>query len=85
MNDLSPVVLDPCAVASCPLSFEQVSEHPSLCRWPLDEAGWCGAPTAGRKPFCAEHAARAYLPREPDPAAATAALEAEFLDRVEVA
>jgi len=47
------------------LAFATLSEHPHRCRWPLED-GWCGAATAGRRPYCAAHVERAYLPRPPE-------------------
>ncbi len=47
---------------------------PEQCRWIVAdedrgaEALMCGAATAPRRPFCAEHCGRAYLPREAEEA-----------------
>jgi hypothetical protein len=40
----------------------------TTCQWPIDAKNYsikCGAPTAGTKPYCAEHCAVAYVPLKP--------------------
>jgi hypothetical protein len=56
-----------------PLSVvRQWAIGPKQCRWIVadEDAGaealMCGTPVVPHRPFCAEHCARAYMPRTPE-------------------